>query len=186
MIISYNGDLGAGKSTIAKKVAEELKFKHYYMGQILRDMSKEKGMTFLDFMRLAEEDSSIDKELDDYVKKLGEEEDDFVIESRTAWYFIPHSIKIYLKVDEKEGARRIYRELQEENKRNEERKSFEGVLDDCRRRILSEQKRYKKYYNFNIQDLKHYDFVLDTSDLNPEKVLEKNLEFLRKAKGRQL
>lgn len=183
MIVSYNGDLGAGKSTIAKKVAEELGLKHYYMGQILRDMSKEKGITFLDFMKLAETDASIDKEIDDYVKKLGQEEDDFIIESRTAWFFIPNSIKIYLKVDEMEGARRIHKELQMENKRNEELKSFEGVLADCRRRILSEQTRYKKYYNFNIQDLKYYDFILDTTDLTPDEVLEKNLEFLKKTKN---
>ncbi len=185
MIVSYNGDLGAGKSTIAKKVAKELGLKHYYMGQILRDMSKEKGMTFLDFMKLAETDSSIDKEIDDYVKKLGQEEDNFVIESRTAWFFIPNSIKIYLKVNETEGTRRIYKELQGKNKRNEELKSFKGVLADCRRRIFSEQKRYKKYYNFDIQDLENYDFILDTTDLNPEEVLEKNLEFLKKTNSHQ-
>ncbi len=183
MIISYSGDLGAGKSTIAKKVAKKIKFEHYYMGQILRDMSKKKSMNFLDFMKLAEEDSSIDREIDEYVQKLGKEKDNFIIESRTAWYFIPHSIKIYLKVDEKEGTKRIYKELQNKNKRNEELKSFEGVLADCRRRILSEQRRYKKYYNFNIQNLEHYDFVLDTTNLSTEEVLAKNLEFLKKQKG---
>ena len=179
MIISYNGDLGAGKSTIAKKVAEKLGFKHYYMGQILRNMSKERGMTFLDFMKLAEKDPSIDEDLDTYVKKLGQEEDDFIIESRTAWHFIPESVKIYLSVSEEEGARRIHKELQEKNDRNEEVKSLEGVLEDCRRRVLSEKKRYKKYYNFDVQDLKHYDFVLDTTNLTPQEVLEENLKFLR-------
>ncbi|MCK5081136.1 MAG: cytidylate kinase family protein, partial [Candidatus Moranbacteria bacterium] len=179
MIISMNGDLGAGKSTIAKKIAEELGMKRYYMGQILRDMSKERGMTFLEFMKVAETDSSIDKDIDEYVKKLGREENNFIIESRTAWSFIPDSVKIYLSVDEEEGVRRIHKELQADNKRNEDVKSFEELLKNCQRRILSEQKRYKKYYNFNIRDLSHYDFVLNTTNLNPQEVLGKNLEFLR-------
>lgn len=182
MIVSLSGDLGAGKSTIAKEVAQKLKMKHYYMGQILRDMSKERGMVFLDFMKLAETDPSIDKEIDAYVKKLGQEEDNFLIESRTAWSFIPHSVKIYLKVDEAEGVRRIHKELQEINKRNEKLKSLEGVLKDCRRRIQSEQKRYKQYYNFDIQDLSHYDFILDTTSLTPQEVIDKTLAFLKSLK----
>lgn len=179
MIISLNGDLGAGKSTIAKRIAEELGIKRYYMGQILRDLSKERGMTFLDFMKLAEKDPSIDKDIDAYVKKLGAEEDDFIIESRTAWSFIPKSVKIYLSVDEEAGVKRIYKELQADNQRNEELKPFEELLKNCQRRVLSEQKRYKKYYNFDIRDLSHYDFVLDTTNLTPQEVLDKNLEFLR-------
>lgn len=184
MIISYNGALGAGKSTIAKKIAEELNFKHYYMGQVLRDLSRERGLNFIDFMKLAEKDSSIDNEIDEYVKKLGREENNFVIESRTAWHFIPDSIKIYLTVDEKEGAKRIYKQLLEDkdNKRNEEIKPFEKFLKDCQRRVLSENKRYKKYYNINPQNLDNYDFVLDTTNLSPEEVLRENLKFINSLK----
>ncbi len=179
MIVSLNGDLGAGKSTIAKKIAEELEMKHFYMGQVLRDLSKKRGMTFLEFMKLAEVDPSIDADIDVYVKKLGQEEDNFVIESRTAWSFIPTSIKIYLKVDEEVGVRRIYKELQADNSRNEEVKPFKKLLKNCQRRVLSEQKRYKKYYNFDIRNMSHYDFILDTTNLTPQEVLDKNLEFLR-------
>lgn len=186
MIISYNGDFGAGKTTIAKQVAKELEMKHYYMGQILRDMSKERGMTFLDFMKLAETDSSIDRDIDEYAKSLGQGEDNFVIEGRTAWHFIPQSIKIYLKVDEIVGAKRIHKELKEENKRNEEMKSFEDFSADCRRRLLSEKKRYQKYYNLDIWDMNKYDFVLDTTHLNPEEVLEKNLEFIRRYQAKSI
>jgi cytidylate kinase len=184
MIISYNGSLGAGKSTIAEKIAKKLNFKHYYMGQVLRDLSKEKGMDFIDFMKLAEIDSSIDNDIDEYVKKLGKKEDDFVIESRTAWHFIPDSVKIFLTVNEKEGARRIHKQLKKEkkNKRNERIKSFDEFLADCQRRSLSEQKRYQKYYGINPRDLENYDFVLDTTNLTPEEVFWKNLDFLKKLK----
>ncbi len=179
MIVSLNGDLGAGKSTIAKKIAEKLGMKRFYMGQILRDLSKKRGTTFLELMKLAEVDPSIDADIDAYVKKLGREEDNFIIESRTAWSFIPNSIKIYLKVDEETGVQRIYKELQADNNRNEELKSFEELLKNCQRRVLSEQKRYKKYYNFDIRDMSHYDFVLDTTNLTRQEVLDKSLEFLR-------
>lgn len=181
MIISYNGSFGAGKSTIAEKVAKKLNFKHYYMGQVLRDLSKERGLDFIDFMKLAEKNPEIDNEIDEYVKRLGREEDNFVIESRTAWYFIPKSVKVYLTVGEREGARRIYKQLLEDkkNRRNEKLKPFEDFFADCKRRVLSEKKRYKKYYGIEPQNLENYDFVLDTTNLKPEEVLEKNLEFLK-------
>ena len=67
------------------------------MGQIMRDMALEKGMTLPEFRKLCDIDPSFDNKVDDYVIKLSQEEKTFVIESRTAWHFIPQSIKVFLK-----------------------------------------------------------------------------------------
>ena len=119
MIISISGDPGSGKSTIAKMLSEKLGMKRYYMGGILREQAKKRNMTLEDYYALGESDETIDKNLDNYQKKLGETEDNFIIEGRTSFYFIPHSLKIYIAVDEKVGAERIWKELQKKNERNE-------------------------------------------------------------------
>jgi len=181
MIISFNGDEGSGKSTIAKKVAEAIGYPRYYMGQIFRDMAAKRGLTLVEYLKLGETDPNIDKEVDDYLLKLAEEQSNFIIESRTAWHLIPHSLKIYLEVDEREGAKRIFKELQENNSRNEDKKvdSIEDVLKSNQRRKETDDLRYKKYYGIDIRDPKNYDFVLDTTNLSREEVLDKTMAFVK-------
>ncbi len=183
MIISFNGDHGSGKSTVAVRLAEELGYERYYMGQIFRDMAKDHGKTYVEFLDLIKTDPSYDKKIDDYVIKLGKEKDDFVIESRTAWHFIPHSLKIYLKVDEKVAAERIFLDIQNKAKsrQNEDKnmKTPEDVLQSNRKRKEEDDARYQKYYGIDVNDMTNYDFVLDTTDLTREEVFEKVLEFIK-------
>jgi len=180
MVISFNGDEGSGKSTIAKLVAAKLDWPRYYMGQIFRDMAAKRNLTVVEYAKLGETDPSIDKEVDDYLIDLSKKESDLIIESRTAWHFIPQSLKIYLKVDEKEGAARVFKELQEENKRNEIKGDFslEDVLKKIRERRATDNARYMKYYAIDIRDEKNYDFVLDTTKLSKEEVFDKVMDFI--------
>lgn len=184
MIISFNGDEGSGKSTIAERISEKLGYPRYYMGQIFRDMAKKRGMTLVEYLKLGETDPRVDKEVDDYLLKLAAGQKDFVIESRTAWHLISNSLNIYLKVDEEEGARRIFKQLQEEsdNARNEDRKvdTLENVLASIRRRRRTDDLRYQKYYGINIREPKNYDLFLDTTKLNREKVFNQVFAFVRK------
>jgi cytidylate kinase len=180
MIISFCGDNGSGKSTAAVKVAKELGFKHYHMGQVLRDMAKEKGLTLEELNVLRDKDPNFDKSVDDFLVKLGRENDNFVIESRTAWFFLPGSLKIYLKVEEKEAAKRIFLELQKQNKRNEGKNldSESRVLESIEKRQKKDNEIYQKLYGINIRDEKHFDFVLDTTRLSIGEVFGQVMDFI--------
>ncbi|MFA6047450.1 MAG: cytidylate kinase family protein [Parcubacteria group bacterium] len=182
MIITINGDEGSGKTTVAKKLAEKINFTRYTTGEIFREMSKKRGLSLVEYLKLGETDPSIDKEVDDYVIKLSKEQDNFIIDSRVAWHFIPNSIKIYLKVAEEEGAKRIYKEILEKNNRNETKKppaSVDYVMKKVQERRETDDKRYMQYYGINIRNKNNYDFVVDTTDLDPEQVFEKVLGFIQ-------
>ncbi len=172
MIISISGAQGSGKSTIAKKLASQLNWPRYYMGALRRQAALKRGMTLAEYNKLGEKDIETDKEVDEYQKTLGQDEDNFIIEGRTSWYFIPHSFKIYLDVQLAIGAQRIWGHLQTDNQRNEDNNlnSLEEMINSLKRRQISDQKRYLKYYQINVHDKKHYDFVLDTSHLNIDQV----------------
>jgi cytidylate kinase len=184
MIITITGDPGSGKSTVGKKLAEKLDLERYYIGQIRRDAAKKMGMTLAEYNKYGETHPETDTEIDDYQKKLGETKDNFLIEGRTSWFLIPQSIKLYFKVDPREGAERIYKELQEENMRNEDKKmdSVEDLMESHRRRRASDDYRYKKYYQKDCFDENNFDFVIDTTDLTPEEALQKTLEFVQSKK----
>lgn len=180
MIISLSGAHGSGKSTIAQKLAETLNWPRYYMGGLRREAAAKRGLSLAEYNKLGETDPITDQEVDLYQKKLGEESDNFIIEGRTSWYFIPHSLKIYLDVDEDEGAKRVYHHLQQKNQRNEggESDSVEAVKSSLKKRLESDNLRYKNYYNIEVYSPKHYDFYLNTTNLSPEQAFKQVYDYV--------
>ncbi len=174
MIISIAGKEGSGKSTVAKILEKKLKLKRYYMGGIRRELARKKGMTLEEYNKLGETDPTTDTDVDGYQKKLGETRKNFIIEGRTSFHFIPHSYKIFLEVDDKEAAKRIYHDLKNNpGKRNEGNpKTIKDVMDSIKKRRISDIKRYKKYYNINHIDKKNFDLIIDTTNITPDEVVK--------------
>lgn len=186
MIISISGLPGSGKSTVAKILAEKLNFERIYMGGILRKIADNKGITILELMKQAESDSTIDEEVDKMVGDFGRTKDDFIIESRTAFHFIPESLKIFIKVDLKEGAKRIFKDLMKEE-RNEEDKanSADNLCKMLEERTEVDKSRYQKYYGIDFTDATNYDLVVNSTDLTPEEVVDKIMFEVEKVKERE-
>lgn len=182
MIITINGKPGSGKSTVAKILSEKLKMPRYYIGGLRRKKAKEQGLTLAEYNKLGETDPSTDIEVDEYQKELAAREDNFIIEGRTSWHFIPKSVKIYLDVAPEIGAARVWHELQKNNSRNEDLglKSEADVLKSHQTRIASDNIRYKKYYNIFVYDTGNFDLVIDTSAQTPAQSAEKIISFLEK------
>jgi len=167
MIISFSGAHGSGKSTIAKMLSEKLGWPRYYIGGLRREAAQKRGLTLEEYNELGEKDPVTDREVDEYQRELGVTQDNFIIEGRTSWYFIPHSYKIYLDVSEEEGAHRIFKSVQEGNRSNEAKNldSQAEVLEHMQKRLARDRLRYQKYYNIDVYDTSHYDLYLDTTKL---------------------
>lgn len=181
MIISLCGDAGSGKSTIAKKLAEHLGWPNYYIGEIRRLKAKSLGMTLAEYNKIGEKNPNTDLEVDRFQEKLGKEQDNFIIQGRTSWHFIPSSIKIYLQVDERVGAERILNDLKINNQRNEDGKleTVEDVLASQKRRVDSDKLRYQQYYGIDAYDRKNFDLVIDTTNLTEEEVFDRLCQYLK-------
>lgn len=180
MKITISGDLGSGKSTVAKAVSQEFNLKHYSIGDFMREIAKRKNVTLLELSKIAEQDNGeVDNLLDKRQKELYEKEDDFILDSRLGWHFLPKSIKIFLKVDVNEAARRIFSARREDEKYNT---SLEKTKENILKRRVSENKRYKEYYNIELPKEENFDLVVDTTNINAEKVILKVKEFLKKLK----
>ena len=168
MIISITGGPGTGKTSVAKLLAERLGYKFYSVGGIRGQMAIERGITINELNTLGETDPSTDVPVDDKQRELGTTEDNFVIEGRVSWHFIPHSFKVLLTCDTDEAARRIYeaRKAQPEDRQDEpEYASIDDVKTAIEERVASDVRRYQKYYNIDYRDPAHYDFVLETAPI---------------------
>jgi CMP/dCMP kinase len=169
MKITITGNGGAGKTTVGKIIAEKLGYNFYSIGDLRGKIALEKNMTIDDLNKIGEREDWTDKNIDEYQAELGEKEDNFVMEGRLSWYFIPNSIKIFLSVNETEGARRILLDPREDERKIE---SLEEMVHSMVQRRASDIKRYKKYYRVDPYNMSNYDIHLDTTDKNIETVID--------------
>jgi len=168
-IITICGGLGSGKSTTAKRVAQALSFEHFSGGDFMRKIASQKGISLAELSSIAEGDPEVDKEIDRSQKEFMDANDNFVIDSRLGWYWAPNSFKVFLSVDPRISAERVFADLQaKKSERNEEVSGVLETIDELQKkqaeRLESERLRYKEYYGIeNHFDPKNFDLVIDTA-----------------------
>lgn len=173
--ITISGEAGSGKSTVADIIANKLKLKRHSTGDYMRTMAAARGVTIIELNKIGETNPSIDKELDDWQKKLENKKNEaFVLDSRLGFYFIPSSIKIFLSADIKVRAERIYND----QRLVEENPSLKKTIENIKKRQMLERQRYKEKYGIDYLDFSKYDLVLDTTKLTPLEVAEKIIAFI--------
>jgi CMP/dCMP kinase len=168
VIVTISGRPGSGKSAVAQSVANALQIRHVSAGDFMREMAAERDLTILELSRSAENAEEIDREIDDRTVRLATESDDFVMDARLGWHFIPHSFKVFLEVRPEVAAERIYgaqRGAEHENI------SLEDTKRAIQSRTESEKARYMTYYDLDYADHSQYDLVIDTSEKTIDEVV---------------
>ena len=175
MIITISGMPGSGKSTVAKFLAKKLKLEHYSGGDFRREIAKQRNISLAELNKLGEKEDWTDKQADDWQVNLGKTKDNFIIDSRLGFHFIPNSIKILIQVSPEIGAERILKD----NRIEEKFKDLKEAVKFWHERVNSDIKRYKEYYNINLYNKNNYDFILDTTNLSIKEVEDKILAFIK-------
>lgn len=176
MRIAISGPPGSGKTTVTTLVAKKLDYDFILVGQIFRQMALERRMDLGTFGRLAEEDETLDRELDLRMLALAKANENIVLEGRLAGTILKinkvHVFAAYVTAAEDVRAQRI---AQREGKRAED------VLKEMRIRERSETKRYFAYYGIDPSDKSIYDLWVDSTNLSAEKIADMIVEKARKA-----
>ncbi len=174
MIITISGIPGSGKSTIAKLLAKKLNYKHYSMGDLRGRIAIKHGLTIDKLNEIGKTEIWTDKEADDELVRLGKK-DNLVIDTWVGFHFLPNSIKIFLETDPRIGAERVFKDQRPDEAK---KKTIEEVEEMLKKRLEDSNARFKKYYNLNILDKSHYDLIIDTTNITPEQVINKILEYI--------
>lgn len=174
MKITISGDLGSGKTTVAKWLAERLGYNYLSTGAIQRQIAAELGLTTLDLNLLSEEQTEIDDRIDNHTRRIGQSSEDYVVDSRLAWHFIPDSLKIFIVVDEQIAAQRISGDATRGS--SEELVEPEQMVERIRARRDSERRRFREKYGVDYRDPSHFDLVVDSSHASIEDVAGQVLE----------
>jgi len=173
-IITVAGRPGSGKSTTSKMLAECLGYERFSSGDFFRLLGRERGMDVKSANIDAEKgQSDIDAIVDQKLRDLGEQSDNMVIDSRTAWHWIPNSFKVYLNLDIHIAVKRILSKIEPERLKSENIPDnpveYEKALDE---RYASESRRYQALYNIDPSQLSNYDLVIDTATNDPKQVIK--------------
>lgn len=172
-IITIAGAPGGGKSSTADLVAQKLGFQRFSSGNFMRKIALDMGISLNELNAIAQKDDSIDKKIDEEVRKAGEMQK-IVIDSRLAFHWIPESFKIYLDLPAEIAKERILNDLKENilRQKSEGSSNAEEVYEKIISRLESEKKRYKELYGIDHTDKNNFDLVIDTNKNNLGEVVE--------------
>ncbi len=167
--ISITGDLGSGKSVVGKILKERLGYPVVATGVIQREIAERMNMTTLELNNYTDTHPEIDEEIDSVFKNLSFDPNPYLVDSRLAWFFIPDSFKVYLKVDTWVAAERI---MNDKNRKSESYQSIEEAVADIRARKKSENQRFLREYGADCADYSNFNVVINTAFVTPENVAD--------------
>ena len=174
-LITISGQLGSGKTTVAKMLAKQLKWQYYSTGMAQRSIAQKRGVSTTELNRQAITDKTIDDEIDAVFKNPPWGNKPCVVDSRLAWHFLPKSLKVCLLIDPQIAAKRV---CAEKGRISEHYSNEQEALIYLKKRSELEQAHFLKNYQLDITDMNQFDLVIDTTHLTPDEVCQKILATL--------
>jgi cytidylate kinase len=166
VLVTISGLPGSGKTTVARLVARALGLEHVYAGNIFRRQAEANGLSLEEYLRRAEQDSSIDRELDRQMEARARR-GDAVLEGRLAAFMADRAgtaaLKVFLDATEGVRARRIS---------DREGGAAAERLREIQAREASDHRRYLDLYGVDYHDLARYDLVMETDRGTPEEIAQ--------------
>jgi CMP/dCMP kinase len=173
--VVLNGDLGSGKTTVSLMLARRLGIRRISVGDLYRQMAKERGMTALQLNIHAELDDKIDFYVDRLQSDIAASGEQLIVDSRLAWFFFTDALKVHLITDPMVAAERVLG-------RPADTVESYATLEEARERLASrsesERTRFLSRYGADKTRLRNYDLVCDTTSAAPEEIVERIVDNL--------
>lgn len=154
-VITVSGPHGTGKSTYAKALAEALQLRYISAGELFRDIAKREKLSLEALSSRAAEDPNLDRMLDERTKTEAKRGGVVIDAQLGAWMAKDLAdVKVLLTAPNDVRFRRIA---------ERDRVRVEDARTETEYRESTQERRYKKYYGIDVNDLSIYDLRIDTS-----------------------
>jgi CMP/dCMP kinase len=172
IVVCVSGMAGTGKSTLAKKLAQKYRLRHYSGGDALKELAAEEGYTTsgpgwwessegLSFLEKRGKDEKFDKAVDDKLLENARQ-GNVLLDSWTMPWLLPYGFKIWLSASVEKRAERIVKR---------DKITFKEALEVIKEREGKTKAIYQRLYSFALgEDLTPFHLVLDTDNLSADEV----------------
>ncbi|MCD6575673.1 MAG: cytidylate kinase family protein [Nanoarchaeota archaeon] len=167
--ITVSGLSGSGKSTIGKAIANAFGLKLKSMGDIFRELAKEKGIPIEKFSKIRSEE--VDIELDKKTLELAKKGNIVLIGRLTGWVAGDNAdVKLWIDCEDEVRFSRVAKR--------------EGIsVEEAKKRILerdsADAKRYEELYGVDVNDKSIYDILFDNTTATYEEAITKPVEAIK-------
>lgn len=174
LVICICGMAGSGKSTQAKRIAEQYNLKYCSGGEALKRLALERGYKPFDrgwwesyeglaFLEFREQNPEFDKIVDEKLLEVAKE-GNVILDSWTMPWLLKGGFKIWLDASLEKRAERVAKR---------DGISIERALEALRIKEEKTKAIYKKLYGFNLgEDFSPFHFILDTDPLSTDEVFK--------------
>lgn len=138
MIITVGGVSSSGKSTVMKEIALRLGWKRYSLGERIKEMAG--SVPLNEFY--ANMDETTERALDEWQREMGKKMDNFIMDSRLGFKFMPPGKRynLFFDLPLEEAAERAFRN------QNSQFASFGEAYASLEERMTTEQEHYQNLY----------------------------------------
>jgi cytidylate kinase len=176
MIVTVSGEIGAGKSTVARHLAQALGLRYLSGGEIFREEARRRGLTLAALGSLAEQDQSIDRDLDRRQVEAARG-GGMLIDSRLSGWLIDGDLRLWFRAPLHVRAARVAAR---------DGGSPEEALRELQAREESERRRYREIYQVDLADLSRYHVVMDTGTWSAPEIVDALLVLARRFHSERL
>lgn len=172
--IIISGPPAVGKTTIAQWLAKEFNLQYLSGGDILKELASEQGFKTdgkdwwdttqgMKFLNQRRQNFEFDKQIDHKLKKYFFK-GNVIITSYTLPWLVNDGIKIWLLCSYEDSAKRM--------KMRDHMISMKKALQIVKKRYNENKLLYKQIYNIDFGDMKIFDKIIDTRNINAKQVFE--------------
>lgn len=153
LVITLAGHHGSGRTTNAKLLAESFGLRYISTGMLFRERAEELGVSLEEMNRIAAKDREFDNWLDNRTKEESMKRGIVIDANLSAWMAEDPDLRVYVTCPFEDRVKRIA---------DREGREYADVEQETCAREELELKRYKEYYDVDIDDLTVYDIILNT------------------------
>ena len=168
MTIAISGKSGCGNSSVSRIVAEELGIR--LVNYTFKSIAEERSISFEEVCALAEENDSIDRQVDERQVELAST-GNCVLGSRLAiWLLKNADLTVYLNAGLSVRADRI---------REREGGERESVLEATALRDSRDRARYIRLYDIDVDEYHFADLTVDANEMDQFQIAQKIVKSAR-------
>lgn len=161
-IIAIGGPHGSGKSSVAKKLAEEFGMKYISAGEVFRQMAKERNISLKEMSKLVIDEPEVDIQIDDRTKELGQYENTLV-DAQLSAFFIPDDALVRISIT-------ASKQVRWERIAKRDGCTLEQARQETDTREMAEKRRFSDLYDINVDNQDVYDVIINSDRLTEEQV----------------